>query len=106
MIDETKIIDWPDIMNKFAVHKGTIVDFCNENNIKPYQLYHQRDKLKKKKKQNQLFHEIDVQNNASLINPKDALQTIKIEIGNAKIYIPATDYDSLLNIIRELVKSC
>jgi hypothetical protein len=106
MMSDSKIIDWPEIMNKFAAHKGTIVDFCNENNIKPYQLYHRRAKLMKKQKPNQIFHAIDVHNNSSLINPKDALQTIKIEIGNARIYIPAADNDSLLNIIRELAKSC
>lgn len=70
------------------------------------QLYHQRNKLKKNKKQNQLFHEIDIQNNYSEINMKDVIQTIKIEIGNVTIYIPAADNNSLLNIIKELSKSC
>lgn len=104
MTSESTIIDWSEIMNKFAAHKGTIVDFCKENNIKPYQLFHQRDKLKKK--QTQIFHAIDVKNNVPLSNPKDVKDEIKIEIGNAKIYISATDNNSLLNIIRELAKSC
>ena len=102
MSKEEIVINWPEMMNKFAAHQGTIVDFCKENNIKAHQLYHQRGKLKKKKRQTQIFHAIDVQNNAMLNNPKDVKDEIKIEIGNAKIYIPATDNNSLLNIIREL----
>ena len=104
MSKEEVVMNWADIMNKFRVYEGTIVDFCKGNNIKPYQLYHQREKLKKKK--SQTFHAIDISSATALQNPKDSSQEIKIEIGNAKIYIPAADKNSLLNIVRELAKTC
>jgi predicted adenine nucleotide alpha hydrolase (AANH) superfamily ATPase len=45
MQSEKKDINWIEIMEKFSTHKGKIVDFCRENNIRPQQLYRQRKKL-------------------------------------------------------------
>jgi hypothetical protein len=95
-------INWTEIMDKFANHKGSIIDFCKENNIKHSQLYNQRKKLKK----TQTFHVIDVSNVNISENNKAAEQSIKIEIGNVKIFIPAEDKNTLLTLIRELAKSC
>ncbi len=106
MSNKSQTINWSEVMNKFASHQGTIVDFCKENNIKAYQLYHQRGKLNKNKKQKPIFHAIEVQNNVPLNNPKNMQDEIRIEIGNAKVYIPAANDNLLLNIIRELAKSC
>lgn len=33
MISEQPAIGWEDISDKFSSYKGTIVDFCKENNI-------------------------------------------------------------------------
>jgi hypothetical protein len=95
-------INWIEIMDKFAKHKGSIIDFCKENNIKHNQLYNQRKKLKK----TQTFHVIDVANVNILENTKAAEQSIKIEIGNVKIFIPTEDKDTLLTLVRELAKLC
>jgi hypothetical protein len=40
-------INWDEIMNKFSINKGTIIDFYKENKINPHQFYHQRKKRKK-----------------------------------------------------------
>ena len=98
----TNNINWVEIMDKFAKYEGRIIDFCKENNIKHYQLYNQRKKLKK----TQAFHVIDVSNVKDLDNTKAAEQSIKIEIGNVKIFIPAEDENTLLSLVRELAKSC
>jgi len=89
-------------MDKFAKHKGSIIDFCKENNIKHNQLYNQRKKLKKA----QTFHVINVPNVNISENTKAAAQSIKIEIGNVKIFIPAEDKNTLLSLVRELAKLC
>ena len=95
-------INWTEIMDKFEKHKGSIIDFCKENNIKHNQLYNQRKKLKKI----QAFHIIDVPNVNISENTKAAEQSIKIEIGNVKIFIPAEDRNTLLSLVIELAKSC
>ena len=102
MNKEVNTINWTEIMDKFAKHKGSIVDFCKENNIKHYQLYNQRKKLEK----TQTFHVIDVPNVKISENTKAVDQSIEIEIGNVKIFIPAEDKNTLLSLIRELAKSC
>lgn len=94
-------INWTEIMDKFEKHKGSIIDFCKENNIKHNQLYNQRKKLKK----TQTFHVIDVPN-VNRENTKAEEQSIKIEIGNVKIFIPAQDKNTLLSLVMELAKSC
>lgn len=98
----TNNINWVEIMDKFSKYEGRIIDFCKENNIKQNQLYNQRKKLKK----TQTFHVIDVPSVNISENAKAAEQSIKIEIGNVKIFIPAEDKNILLSMVRELSKLC
>ncbi|MCY6483802.1 hypothetical protein OW763_05495 [Clostridium aestuarii] len=58
MQNEKKDINWNEIMEKFSTHKGKIVDFCRDHNIKPQQLYRQRKKSEKTS--TQTFHTIDM----------------------------------------------
>ncbi|HEY5582872.1 MAG TPA: hypothetical protein VIK78_00040 [Ruminiclostridium sp.] len=104
MVRENNNLNWTEIINKLSSYEDSIVNFCKENSIKPYQLYHQRKKLRKPK--TQTFHAIDISNAAPNEKQKVNLQHITIEIGNAKIYAPVDDKTSLLNIVRELAKSC
>jgi hypothetical protein len=104
MGNEVSELNWTDILNKFAVYKGPIIDFCKENNIKHYQLYHQRKKLKKAA--TQTFHAIELKKDEAVKNEIIAAKDIRIEIGNVNIYIPIDDKASILNIIKELEKSC
>lgn len=96
-----KEINWVEIMEKFSAHKGTIIDFCKENNITPPQLYRQRKKLNQVP--TRTFHAIDISKAAALHNYNEE---IKIEIGNAKIYIPKGDKATLMYILKELSNIC
>ena len=104
MSEEVANINWAEIMNKFSKHDGSIIDFCRENNIKPYQLYHQKNKLKKKAPQT--FRILNVPKPTETENTKNSKQSVRIEIGNVNIYISAEDNNTLLALVRELSKSC
>ncbi|MBC8059635.1 MAG: hypothetical protein H7Y18_03115 [Clostridiaceae bacterium] len=104
MNKESSIINWSEIMDKFTKHEGNIIDFCRSSNIKPHQFYHQRKKLKKNS--TQVFHVLEVPKADSIENTKELEETIKIEIGNAKIFLPANDKSTLLSLVRELAKLC
>ena len=86
------------MIEKFEIYNGKIVDFCNENNITPQQLYRKRKKLDKSPIQT--FHAIDVLRPAAIDNPNEE---IRIEIGNARIYIPKEDKATLAYILKELI---
>lgn len=101
MSRENRHIDWVEVMDKFSVYKGTIVDFCKENNITPQQLYRQRKKLDKIP--NQTFHTIDISKSTASHSYNEE---IKIEIGTAKIYIPKGDKATLIYILKELSTIC
>lgn len=110
-----KIIDinWEEVMNKFASYKGTIVDFCKENNIKEHQLYYQRKRLDQNKLEEckPTFHAISINKeetiqSAAINTTVKATNDIRIEIGKVNVYIPVEDKSSLLSIIKELAKSC
>lgn len=98
---ENKDINWVEIMEKFSAHKDTIVSFCKENNITPQQLYRQRKKLNQVP--TQTFHTIDISKTTA---PHSYSEEIKIEIGNAKIYIPKGDKATLMYILKELSTIC
>ena len=104
MVNEASELNWTEIMNKFAAYKGPIIDFCKENNIKYYQLYHQRKKLEKAAKQT--FHAIELKKDTTVEIETTISKDIRIEIGNVNIYIPSNDKASILNIVKELAKSC
>jgi predicted adenine nucleotide alpha hydrolase (AANH) superfamily ATPase len=101
MNKENKDINWVEIMEKFSTHKGKIVDFCKENNISPQQLYRRRKKLNQVT--TQTFHAIDISN---ATESHSYNEEIKIEIGNAKIFIPKGDKATLIYILKELSSIC
>ncbi|MGL6064639.1 MAG: IS66 family insertion sequence element accessory protein TnpA, partial [Fusobacteriaceae bacterium] len=46
-IEQSKI-NWDEILEKFEKYQGSIVKFCEVNNISAHQLYYRRKRLKKK----------------------------------------------------------
>lgn len=86
-------------MDKFSKHDGRIIDFCRENNITQHQLYNQRKKLKKNS--SSTFHVLKVPKSevAKVIE-----QSVRIEIGNTKIFLAVDDKDTLVSLVRELAK--
>jgi predicted adenine nucleotide alpha hydrolase (AANH) superfamily ATPase len=93
MSRENKDVNWIEIMEAFSAHKGTIVDFCKENNITPQKLYRERKKLNQVP--SKTFHTIDISKSSASHNYSEE---IKIEIGSAKIYIPKGDKATLIYI--------
>lgn len=97
-------INWIEIMDKFSKYEGRIIDFCRENNITQHQLYNQRKKLKKNT--SSTFHVLKVPKAEAAENLKIVERAVRIEIGNAKIYLPADDKDTLVSLVREIAKLC
>ena len=107
MAKEVSEINWTDIMNKFSTYDGVINHFCEENNIKPYQLFYQRKKLEKETKPT--FDAIEL-NKKESIKPTitnthvPGAKDVRIEIGKANVYVPANEIALLTDIIRVLAK--
>lgn len=104
-------VDWENILSVFSTYKGTIVNFCKENNIKVHQLYCRRKRSKKV--EGPTFHAIDFKEKSYLGKAEQVyassakiVQNIKIEIGKAKIYLDGNDKESLSNILSAILKSC
>jgi hypothetical protein len=108
MNGESSSIDWDDILNRFSLHKGSIKDFCKENNISIHQLYYRRKNIKKK--DHQVFHPVNLKEKSSekISNTSKSYPTnnIRIEIGKAKIYIQNNDKASLSSIMEAIIKIC
>ena len=98
-MNEDKTIDWKAMIDKLSSYRGTIKDFCKENNIPEKQFYYHRRKLADKDKA--VFHKIPLKSEDSLI-VKNTIKDIKIEVGKATIYIPANEIAVLTAIIRDL----
>lgn len=96
-------INWEEVVAEFSSYEGTLKDFCAANNISKNQLYYYRKKFKVK--DNIQFHAISMKEEKSqttlTILPKNQLD-VRIEIGEAKIYIPANEIATLTSIIKEL----
>ena len=104
MSEEVANINWAEIMDKFLKNDGRVIDFCRENNIKPHQLYHQKNKLKKNTPQT--FRILEVPKPTETENTEIPKQSVRIEIGNVNIYISSDDNNTILTLVRELSKSC
>ncbi|GAA0180902.1 hypothetical protein SH2C18_35170 [Clostridium sediminicola] len=108
MNGESSAIDWDDILNRFPLRKGSIRDFCKENNISIHQLYYRRKVIKKK--ENQEFHAVNLKEKSSekISNTSKSYPTssIRIEIGKAKIYIQNNDKASLSSILETIIETC
>ncbi|WP_202708556.1 hypothetical protein [Sporosalibacterium faouarense] len=112
MTSEAPDINWQDILDKFYSYDGTIVDFCKQNNIKPYQLYYQRKRANRNDAPE--FHAINLKenfsnkaNNEEINSPKSNLASdIKIEIGKATIHVPGNNKEALSNIFKVIMQSC
>ncbi len=123
MSSETAI-NWEEILNKFYSYKGTITNFCRENNIKPHQLYYRRKEKNNKRELKEsreskvqtkpIFHAIDFKvNDSNAAVNKDVTpfkycspSNIKVEIGKARIYIPVDNKETLSNIFKAIVETC
>ena len=95
---------WKKVLEKYSSYEGSLSDFCSENNITKHQLYYYKKKLEKSNKP--AFHAIAIK---PIKVPEDAekqFKDIRIEIGNANIFIPSNETALLKTILKELTAIC
>ena len=96
-------INWEEVVAEFSSYEGTLKDFCAANNISKGQLYYYRKKFEVK--DNLQFHAISMKEEKAqttvTILPATQID-VRIEIGTAKIYIPANEIATLTSLIKEL----
>lgn len=96
-------INWEEVVAEFSSYEGTLKDFCAANNISKSQLYYYRKKFELK--DNLQFHAISMKEEKAqtTVTILPAKQTdVRIEIGAAKIYIPANEIATLISLVKEL----
>ena len=97
-------INWREIAASFSSYEGTLVNFCNTNHISKSQLYYYRKKFEKE--DNIRFHAISMREERVkteiTVIPTDR-PNIRIEIGAAKIYVPANEIAVLSNLFKDLI---
>ena len=99
-MSEVKNINWEVMVEKVSSYQGTIRDFCKENNIPEKKFYYHRRRLTNTNKV--IFHEVSLKSESDSILKDNNKSNIKIEIGNATIYIPANEIAALNVIMRNL----
>lgn len=102
-------INWDEVMNKFSLHSGNIVEFCKENKVNVHQLYYRRKKMVKDNSPK--FHAIPISKetidrSVAMNNTVNKSTDIRIELGKFKIFVPGNNKELLLGILQELAKSC
>ncbi|EHI99041.1 hypothetical protein CDLVIII_2390 [Clostridium sp. DL-VIII] len=97
-------INWREMIAAFSSYEGTLVSFCNINHIFKGQLYYYRKKFEKE--DNIKFHAISISEERVkteiTVVPTDR-PNIRIEIGNAKIYVPANEMAALSTLLKDLI---
>lgn len=81
-MNKEKIIYWEKLILKAASYKGTIKNFCKENNLKEKQFYYYRKKIQHANKVE--FHAISLGNQSDIVSEQLCTTEIKIEIGKRK----------------------
>lgn len=95
---------WEKILEKYSSYKGSLSDFCSENNITKHQLYYYKKKLEKPNRP--AFHAITLKPVKATDNAEKAYKDIRIELGKANIFIPANEAELLKTILKELAATC
>jgi len=101
---------WEEYLNKFNSVKDTITvkDFCAENNLNKSQFYYHKKRVEKiAKSKEPIFQAISL--NSKIDNIKEdnsTLKEVKINVGNANIFIPVSEATLITSIIKELILKC
>ncbi|OOM06310.1 IS66 family insertion sequence element accessory protein TnpA [Clostridium saccharobutylicum] len=97
-------INWREMVAAFSSYEGTLISFCNINHISKSQLYYYRKKFEKE--DSIKFHAISMieerVKTEITVAPTDR-PSIRIEIGNAKIYVPANEMAVLSILLKDLI---
>lgn len=96
---------WEEYINKYSSldKKISIKSFCKEHNINPSQFFYHRKRISSTDKP-VVLQAIKVKaKNEKVIS---SAAKVNIEIGNAKITIPASETILINSIIKELLEKC
>ena len=104
----SKKFDWNKTVNEYLKFNGSAREFCNTRNITKGQLFYYKKKFLEV---DTSFFAINIDKGEILatenINLNDNLKNvINIEIGNAKISVPASETALITSIIKELTSIC
>jgi hypothetical protein len=98
-------INWREIVATFSSYEGTLGTFCNANHITKSQFHYYKKKFKNEDN-NLQFHAISMREEKVTteitVVPADRPNII-IEIGAAKIYVPANEIAILSNLLKDLI---
>lgn len=97
-------INWREIVASFSSYEGTLVNFCNANHISKSQLYYYRKKFEKEN--NIKFHAISMREErvkTEITVVPTNIPNIRIEIGAAKIYVPANEIAVLSSLLKDMI---
>lgn len=104
-MNNTENINWREIIATFSSYEGTLVNFCNANHITKSQFHYYKKKFKDEDN-NLQFHAISMREERirteMTVVPADRSNII-IEIGAAKIYVPANEIAILSNLLKDLI---
>jgi hypothetical protein len=99
---------WREFLEKFSSYEGSLSGFCKENNISKSQFYYYKKRFGESTKPT--FRAISLNKKEPAAKNQNSIrntpQNIRIEIGKANIYIPATETAVLKDILKELAASC
>lgn len=109
MFKKLNNVAWEEYINKFDSYKGTVTvkDFCIENELSRSQFHYHKKRLKRTNSTTAIFHEVSLNTKKDNINQvTQASKEIKITIGSAYIFIPASETAIVYSIIKELASKC
>lgn len=98
-------INWREIVAGFSSYEGTLGNLCNANHITKSQFYYYKKKFQNENN-NLQFHAISmreerVRNEFTVVQADRP--NIIVEIGAAKIHIPANEIAVLSNLLKNLI---
>lgn len=101
-------IDWNKTVTEYSKFNGSAREFCNTRNITKGQLFYYKKKFLEA---GTTFFPVNIDKGeivaAENINLSDNFKNvINIEIGNAKISVPASETALITSIIKELTSIC
>ncbi|MVX67470.1 hypothetical protein GKZ28_28130 [Clostridium chromiireducens] len=98
-------INWREMVAAFSSYEGTLGNFCNANHITKSQFYYYKKKFKNEDN-NLQFHAISMREErvrTEITVVSSNIPNIIIEIGAAKIYVPANEIAVLSNLLKDLI---
>jgi len=104
-MNNTENINWREIIATFSSYEGTLGNFCNANHITKSQFHYYKKKFKDEDN-NLQFHAISMREErirTEITSVPADRSNIIIEIGAAKIYVPANEIAVLSNLFKDLI---